>query len=134
MEIKSPGRAFLPILIIFVLTSLLFVAGRSTLSGWNIDTIVLLTGNAILFVATAISFYLYARALRDANVQVFLRMLYLSLLVKMVFSLAATLLYVYLAGKAVSKGAIIACFGLYIVYTFVEVKIIMRMSKSQKNA
>jgi|SRR5579859_5494190 len=134
MEIKSPGRSFLPILFIFLLTSLLFLAGWSVLAGWNIDGSVLLVGNAILFAATVISFYLYVRALRDANVQVFLRMLYLSLLVKMVFSLAATLLYVFLAGKAVNKGAIMACFGLYIVYTFAEVKIIMRLSKSQKNA
>jgi hypothetical protein len=133
MEIKTPGRSFLPILIIFVIANLLFVAGRSKLAEWNIDATVLLVGNAILFVAIAVSFYLYTKALRNANVQVFLRMLYGSLLVKMVLCLAATLLYVFLAGK-VSKGAIITCFGLYILYTFAEVKILMRFSKLQKNA
>jgi hypothetical protein len=134
MEIKSPGRSFLPILILFVLTSLLIVALKQKLAEWNMDAKVLLAGNGILFAATIISFLLYIKALRNPNVQVFLRMLYGSLLVKMVFCLAATLLYVFLTGKAVSKFAIIGCFILYLLYTFTEVKILMGLSKLQKNA
>lgn len=134
MENKSSGRLFLPILIIFALTVLLTAAGRQKLDEWNIDWLVLLTGNVILFVATALSFLLYVKALRTANVQVFLRMLYGSLLLKMVFCMAATLIYVFVAGKGVSKGAIMSCFGLYVLYTFAEVKILMRLSKQQKNA
>jgi hypothetical protein len=134
MEIKSPGRSFLPMLILFVLTSLLIVALKQKLAEWNMDANVLLAGNGILFVATIISFLLYIKALRNPNVQVFLRMLYGSLLVKMVFCLTATLLYVFLAGKAVSKFAVIGCFVLYLLYTFTEVKILMGLSKLQKNA
>jgi hypothetical protein len=134
MEIKSPGRSFLPMLILFVLTSLLIVVLKQKLAEWNMDANVLLAGNGILFVATIISFLLYIKALRNPNVQVFLRMLYGSLLVKMVFCLTATLLYVFLAGKAVSKFAVIGCFVLYLLYTFTEVKILMGLSKLQKNA
>lgn len=121
-------------LILFVLTSLLIVALKQKLAEWNMDANVLLAGNGILFVATIISFLLYIKALRNPNVQVFLRMLYGSLLVKMVFCLTATLLYVFLAGKAVSKFAVIGCFVLYLLYTFTEVKILMGLSKLQKNA
>lgn len=134
MEIKSPGRSFLPVFVLFMLASLLIVIGKQKLADWNMDSRVLLGGNLILFLATTVSFLLYIKALRNPNVQVFLRMLYGSLLVKMVFCLAATLLYVFLAGKAVSKFAVIGCFGLYLLYTFTEVKILMRLSKLQKNA
>lgn len=134
MENKSSGRLFLPVLILFGITVLLTVAGRQKLYDWNIDWLVLLTGNIILFVATALSFLLYVKALRTANVQVFLRMLYGSLLLKMVFCMAATLIYVFIAGKGVNKFAVFGCFGLYVLYTFAEVKILMRLSKQQKNA
>jgi hypothetical protein len=95
---------------------------------------VLSVGNLVLFLATAFSFYLYSKALRNKNVNVFLRMMYSSLLVKMIFCLAATLLYLFLAGSEVNRAAIIACFVLYMVYTYMEVKVLMRLSKnSPKN-
>jgi hypothetical protein len=135
MENKSSGRPFLPIVIIFVVSSLFFLVARQWLAAWNMDYIVLLSGNGILFLATGLSFYLYSKALRNPNVQVFLRMLYTSLLIKMVSCLAATLLYLFLAGAAVSKYAIIGCFCLYLLYTYVEVKVLMRLIKKiPKNA
>jgi hypothetical protein len=137
MENKASGRPFLPILVFFALSSLLIWIARSWLGGWNMDYRVLLVGNGILFLTTVISFYLYNKALRNANVHSFLRMMYSSLLIRMVFCLAATLLYLFLAGAEVSKYAIIGCFTLYIFYTFMEVKILMRLSKSgtrSKNA
>jgi len=136
MENRSPGKAILPLAVIFAVTTVFFVVARGwLLMQWNMDYRVLLAGNGILFLATAFSFFLYSRALRDSNVQVFLRMLYASLLVKMVFCLSATLVYLFLAGKDVSKSAIIGCFCLYVLYTYAEVKVLMRMSKkSPKNA
>ena len=134
MKNNPPGRSFLPLTIIFVVSSLLFVAASGWLAGRNVDYRVLLVGNTTLFLATGISFYLYVKALRDSKVQVFLRMMYSGLLIKMSFCLAATLLYVFLVNP-VSKPAILGCFGLYILYTFAEVKILMRFSKKlPKNA
>jgi len=134
METKTTRRPFLPILVIFVLVSIILVAAGPWFDAQNIDHLVLLTGNAILFLATALSFYLYNKALHHDNIQVFLRMMYSSLLLKMGFGIAATLLYVYFAGKSVSKAAVLGCFALYIVYTFMEVKVLMRQSKLKKNA
>jgi len=133
MENKT--RSFWPIVAIFVVVALLALAARNWLAErWNMDYLVLSVGNLVLFLATAFSFYLYSKALRNKNVQLFLRMMYSSLLVKMVFCLAATLLYLFIAGKDVNKAAIIACFVLYMVYTYIEVKVLMRLSKnSPKN-
>ena len=90
-------------------------------------------GNAVLFIATAFSFYLYSKALRNNNTQVFLRMMYSSLLVKMVSVLVAMLLYLFVS-KDVNKSGIMASLALYVVYTYVEVKVLMRLSKnSPKN-
>jgi hypothetical protein len=136
MENKMAGRPFLPIALTFVLSSLFIWIARSRLAGWDMDPKVLLSGNAILFLATTISFFLYTKALRNANIQAFLRMIYGSLIIKMVFVIAATLLYLFLADREVSKHAVMGCFGLYVLYTFLEVKVLMQLTKKRapKNA
>jgi len=132
MENNTPGKSFRPIVAIFVVIVLLVIATRSWLAlQWNMDFMVVLVGNTVLFLATAFSFYLYSKALRNNNTQLFLRMMYSSLLVKMVFCLAATLLYLFVAGKDFNKAGIIASLILYVVYTYAEVKVLMRLSKNQ---
>jgi hypothetical protein len=135
MENNTPGKSFWPIVVLFVVVALAALAARNWLAErWNMDYLVLSVGNLVLFLATAFSFYLYSKALRNNNAQLFLRMMYSSLLVKMVFCLAATLIYLFLAGKEVNKAAIIGCFVLYTLYTYIEVKVLMRLSKnSPKN-
>jgi hypothetical protein len=132
MENNTPGKAFRPIAVIFIVVTLLALTTRNWLATqWNMDFMVVLVGNAVLFLATAFSFYLYSKALRNSNVQVFLRMMYSSLLVKMMFCLVATLLYLFIGGKDVNKAGILTCLALYAVYTYIEVKVLMRLSKNQ---
>jgi len=134
MENNTPGKSFLPIAAVFIVILLAVLITRDWLAAqWNMDYRVVLVGNIVLFLATAFSFYLYSRALRNNNVQVFLRMMYASLLVKMMFCLLATLVYLFVS-KDVNKAGIIASLALYVVYTYIEVKVLMRLSKnSPKN-
>ena len=129
MENKVTGRSFLPILLIFILAGLFIWLGHNVLAGWNADFRVLLVGNGILFLVTGISFGLYAKALHNANVHAFLRVMYGSLLVKMLVCLLATFIYAFVAGKGVNRNGVIGCFVLYILYTFFEVKILMNMTR-----
>jgi hypothetical protein len=99
-----------------------------------LDYDVLLTGNAILLLATLTSFYFYQRALRNNQVHAFMRSIYSGMLLKMTICLAAAFLYVFLARQLVSKITILGCFGLYLVYTFVEVTVLMQRSKLSKDA
>ena len=134
MENKAGNKSFLPIGVVFVVFSLFIAVARPLLAGKGIDYRVLLGGNILLFGVTAASFYLYTKALRNSNPHAFVRMMYGSLLVKMFACLLATLIYAWAVGPAVSRNAIFGCFGLYIVYTWLEVKILMQLSKkSPKN-
>lgn len=132
MQPQSAAKAFLPLTIIFVLTSALLILLRSLWEGWGISTNVMLAGNIILFLATAGSFNLYNKALRNNNVQVFLRMVYGGMFLKMMICLIAAFIYIVSVKKGVSKGAIFGCMFLYFLYTFVEVSILMKLSKQQK--
>jgi hypothetical protein len=134
METSIFSRAFRPIFVLFVGIDLLLGIAEWLGSGWNIPVKVLIVGNTLLFAATGLSFFLHRKGLVDKNVQVFLRMMYSSVLLKMGVCLAAVLVYIFLAGREVSKAGILGCFALYIIYTFLEVKILMGLSKLQKNA
>lgn len=126
MENKKTGRAFLPILLTFVIFSCLILFFRSQAVEWSVDRRVLLAGNGLLFLVTAISFYMYTKGLRHSNAHFFVRMLYGSLLLKMMVCLLAVLIYAMAAGRAVNRNGIIGCFILYLLYTVLEVRILRK--------
>ena len=135
MENRITGRPFLPILIVFLIIAALIIAGRSLLAGWNTDYRVLLGGSTVLMLVTAVSFYLYIKGLRNkTNPYFFVRMMYGSLVVKMLVCLVAIGAYL-LAVRPPNRNGIMGCFILYILYTYLEVKILTQLSrKSPKNA
>ncbi len=132
MENKALGRSFLPILLSFVLVSIIVLVAQAPLMESKTDYRVLLVGNGLLFLVTAVSYYLYSKGLHDNNIQIFLRVMYGSLLVKFFVCLVAVLIYGYVARQAVNRNGVLGCFVLYMLYTFLEVRILLRLSK--KNA
>ena len=134
MTAKSASRSFLPLLIIFILTSLLFLFSRSLFEKWNIDTDVLMGGNLVLFIATAFSYYLYMRSIRTKNAYAIVRMIYGGVLSKLLVCLVAVFIYISVAGKDLNKEAIFGCMFLYVVYSVVEITTLMKLSKQKRNA
>jgi hypothetical protein len=126
------GRPFLPIMAIFILTTIILIAVPSLDKLWNMSRNVMLAGNVILFGATTVSFFLYSRSLKNNSVHAFLRMIYGGMFAKMMICLFAALVYIISVKKGVSKGAIFGCMFLYFVYTFVEISIILKMSRQGK--
>ena len=134
MSTKSVRRSFRPLILIFIITTALFIAGRSVLERWNIDQQVLIIGNLVLFAVTLLSFFFYTRSMDSKNPYAITRLMYGSVLVRMVVCLIAVFIYASIMGKGVNKGAVFGCLFLYFIYTGVEVAILMKMSKQQKNA
>jgi len=48
--------------------------------------------------------------------------------------MVSAFLYIVSYQKNVSKGGIFACMFLYFVYTFVELAVVLKLSKDKKNA
>ena len=131
---KNFFRAILPILLIFIISNGFILTAKTLATKWNIDTDVVIIGNLVLFLATSISFFFYYKALRNNNVQGFLRMVYGAMFLKMMICLFTAFIYIMIAGKAVNKGAIITCLFFYLLYSFVEIVLLMKQSKQRKNA
>jgi hypothetical protein len=125
-------QPFLPIIVVFVVSTLVFILVPSLDFLWNMDKRVMIAGNAILFIATFISFNLFTRSLANNNVHAFLRMIYGGMFAKMLICLFAALIYIMIVKKDVSKGAIFGCMFLYFVYTFMEISIIMKLSRKDR--
>jgi hypothetical protein len=133
MQNNPVRKAVLVLVYLFLGFTVLFGAGWIMLSRTEIDFLVLLTGNLLLFGVSFYSFHLSVRALHHKNVQVFLRLLYSSLLWKLFLLGLAALIYIARFKQDVNKPALFGCFGLYLIYTFTEVRLVMQQSK-QKNA
>lgn len=126
-------KKFRPITLVFILSSALFIVWDKRLATYGIDPGVATIGNFVLFIATLVSFYLYYKALHNDRVAVFLRMIYSGMFIKMMICLFTAIIYISVAGKSTNKGAIFICMFLYFLYTFLELTILMKLSKQLKN-
>ena len=131
---KRKPKSYWPIFIIFLAFNALFIAGRNWLIELKAQTNVLIIGNCTLFIATLLSFFLYRRALMNNRPQAFLKYIYGGMFLKMLICLLVAFVYIASFGKDVNKPGLFGCMFLYFLYTFVEVSILLRLSKDQKNA
>ena len=72
--------------------------------------------------------------MKTKNTPAFLRGVYGGIMLKLFSCLIIAFIYIMTYKKNVNKPALFFCMGLYIVYTFVEVKALMKLSAAQKNA
>ncbi|SHF34935.1 hypothetical protein SAMN05444008_10746 [Cnuella takakiae] len=126
-------RAFYPVVLLFVVLNAFFTAGRSMLARIGADQSVLIAGNLLLFVITLFSFLMAKRGLNDTNPNRFLRSVYSSILVKLFACMFAALAYIAINKSNLNKPALFTLMGLYLVYTFLEVSVLMKMLKQSKN-
>lgn len=127
-------KAFLPLLLFFVVVTIVIYSSRTLLDKWRVDSSVLLGGNGILFLAIGGSFYFYFQSLMDTKPYAFLTRVYAGLLIKMLLCLLAAFLYIYLAGKQVNKPAVVGCLILYFFYTVLELYVLLKSVRRNKNA
>jgi len=129
---KSGLRLFLPIVGLFNVVLSFFVLFGKTLKNHNIDQGMLIGGNIILFAVTASSFYMYRKALFAGNTQAFLRNFYTGMMIKFFVCIAAAFIYVYNSDKQINQPALFSLMFLYLMYTFVEVSLLMKQSRQIK--
>jgi hypothetical protein len=113
---------------------ILLLDKRDWLEKKGIDAWVLVIGNFILFIATALSFYISQKSINSTNPGSSVGSLYGSFMLKFFLIAIAAFIYIMVAKKNVNKPALIICMGLYLVYTFVEVSSLQKLLKQKKNA
>ena len=129
MATDSVDKAFISLVFLFLAFSIIFSLLWIFAIHTPVDFRVLLGGNGLLFVVGLISLKMNVKAMTHQSVQVFLRLVYGSFILK--FFVLAVVAFVYIAifKKGVNKPALFGCFGLYFIYTFLEVRSVMKLSK-----
>jgi hypothetical protein len=133
MSNNTVSRSFRPLFLLFIITTALFITSRARFAQWDVNTDVLIIGNVVLFAATAVSFYLFSRSMGSKKPLAIVRAVYGGVFSKMMICLITVFIYVSIAGKGVNKAGIFGCMFLYLLYTVLEVAILMKLSKQKKN-
>jgi hypothetical protein len=132
--IKRRFKAFTPVVVFFVALNAFFISGRNMLHRWNADQEVLIIGNLLLFVITLLSFFLAQRGLKNPNPHAFVRAVIASIMIKLFVCIIAAFVYISIYKANLNKPALFTCMGLYLVYTFMEVSVLMKLLKQKTNA
>ena len=123
------NKTFLPLIILFLALTLVFFVLHRFLGDTPVDFRVLIGGNCLLFLVGIISSGMNISAMKHKQTQGFLRLVYGAFIFKFFVLAIAAFVYISVFKKMISKPALFGCFGLYFIYTFIEMRSVMKMSK-----
>ncbi|PUZ24552.1 hypothetical protein GA0116948_105187 [Chitinophaga costaii] len=118
------------VLVCLLITGVLFF-GKSWLLANGLHFSILLLGNILLALISALSFYMTRKGKESNNSNLFVRMVMGAMLLKMMCMLLGVLLYVLAYRPFISKPTIFILLGMYIVYTVVETASSFRLNKTR---
>ena len=130
---KNLPQSVRPLLILFVILNALFVASKHWLAKKGVDYEVMIIGNLILFAVSLSAFLLTNKSLKSSNPNAFVRAMYGSFIIKFFVVAITAFIYIMIAKKNVNKPGLIACAGLYIIYTGLETRALMNTLRQKKN-
>lgn len=120
-----------PVLVLFIAIIILAVLLTEQLESWNVDFVVLMVANGLLFFLSMVSYFLAQKGVKNPNPHAFVRSVYSSVFIKLFVIMIAVFIYLFTNRDTWNKPAIFISMGLYLVYTFVEVySFTKRMKKS----
>ena len=124
---KKNSTLYLPLFIVFGVVFLLVLVFKDYLISKDVNTSFVLGANFVLFTLSVAGLFIQSKGAGSANLNAFLRGIYTSLLMKMFLIVGAIIIYITIMGGEVNKGAIFISMALYIVFTGIEVKQIMKL-------
>lgn len=131
--VKRKFKSFIPVVFFFIVLNAFFISGKNMLARWGADQDVMIIGNLLLFIITLLSFLLAQKGLKNPNPHAFVRSVYSSMMIKLFICIIAAFIYISMYRDNLNKAALFTCMGLYLVYTFMEVSILMKLLKEKTN-
>lgn len=131
---KNKLGGFMPVVIFYIALNGFFISGKNVLQRWGVDQDVVIFGNLLLLLVTLFSFLLAKRGLSNPNPHAFVRSVYSSVMLKLFVCMIAAFVYILIWKSHLNKPGLFICMGLYLVYTFMEVAVLMKLLKQKTNA
>ncbi|MEN9299747.1 MAG: hypothetical protein RLZZ429_2060 [Bacteroidota bacterium] len=127
------GKKIRPLILFFLITNALFVVGDKQIMAWRMKQDVLIIANILLFVFSLIGLLLQLNASKNPNPNAIVRAVMAGMGLKLIGFGAALLIYLSMVGKDKSVYSVYAALGLYVLYTWIEVRLFLRQNP-KKNA
>ena len=124
-------RAFSSLIFLFLGLTAVFCLMWIVNKNSAVDYRVLIGGNGLLFVIGMVSLKMNTGALNHQNTQGFLKLVYGAFLLKFFVLAVAAFIYIAIFKKAINKPGLFGCFGLYFIYTFIEMRSVLKQPKKQ---
>lgn len=131
---KESYNKSLPILVVFIVVNLLVLIFQPFLQGLGFAILFLVIANFLLFCVSFIGFVFQVKGLKSGKINALLRGVFASLLVKMFVVIIGLAIYLFVTKGKINKPSLFTSMALYIVYTFIEVKLLLNISRSNPNA
>ena len=110
-----------PVLVLFIAVIVLAVVFREQLENWNVDFVVLMVANGLLFFLSMVSYFLAQKGVKNPNPHAFVRSVYSSVFIKLFVIMIVVFIYLFTNRNNWNKPAVFVSMGLYLIYTFTEV-------------
>jgi len=123
-----------PVIVLFILVNSLAFIFKTFLHDHGFGIKFLLAANLLLFCISLFAFFIQMRGLKSTNINAFIRGVYASLLVKIFIVIIALSIYLFITKGKINKPSLFTSMALYMVYTFIEVRQLMKISRRKTNA
>lgn len=127
------GKKIRPLVLFFLIVNALTVVGDKQITAWGMKQDVLIVANILLFLFSLIGLLLQLNASKNPNPNAIVRAVMAGMGLKLIGFATALLIYLSIVGKDKSVYSIYAALGLYVVYTWMEVRLFLRQNP-KKNA
>ncbi len=123
-----------PILLVFIVANALLIVFRKQLISKGVDADVCILGNLLMCAVTILSIYMINKNLKSDNPHAFVRGVNSSVLMKLMICAGVAFAYIIVVGSnKVNAPALFIFMGFYILYTFLEVRILTALNKEKNN-
>jgi hypothetical protein len=122
-----------PVIVLFILVNSLAFIFKTFLHDHGFGIKFLLAANLLLFCLSQLAFFIQMRGLKSVNINAFIRSVYASLLIKIFIVIIALAIYLFMTKGKINRPSLFTSMALYILYTFIEVRQLMKISRRKTN-
>ncbi len=124
---KEFVRLTRPIYVLFIVMNVVPLFLNKKLESYQINVNVVIAANLLLFVISMLNLYFQSKNIHNPNQSAVIRGVMAGTFLKLMGLAAAAIIYLVAAGANRSVNAVFVGMGLYVIYTWLEVKISLQL-------
>ena len=126
-------KAFLPFVLVFVSINLISFGFESLMKTWHIDKWVIVGANSLLFLISIYNVFQHLKVVQQNNPHAMVRGVMGSTVLKLFVLGSAAFIYLYNAGEQKNINGLFIGMGLYILYTWMDVRVALLVKPPKKD-